>query len=51
MSLSDGKITEYTRLNPVIASKHPSKSPANAREYFQAAVAYYNDISYNEVKL
>lgn len=48
-NLSLSKIAEFTRLNPAIANKHPDKNPANAHEYFTAAVAYYNDMNYSDV--
>lgn len=48
MRLGVDTIATYSRLNPAIRRIHPTHSPANAREYFACAVAYYSDVSYTQ---
>lgn len=43
------KVREYARLNPAISKKIPDWENINAKTYFKAAIAYYNDKSYDEI--
>lgn len=47
-NVSNAKIHEYARLNPVITRRIPNGVEINKDTYFTAAVSYYNSISYQQ---
>ncbi len=51
MWVSESKAKEYYFKNPQIAKKIPQGTKIDAKSYFTWAVAYYNDISYEQASL
>lgn len=50
-NVSSSEISKFARLNPAISRKIPAWTQLTPDTYFRAAVAYYNDTTYQEAEL